>query len=246
MEGEPAYSFVSGYFLKVENNTNRPIYIDLTNCFAINNEGLSVPFFSNASYSTSNDNTKGSSVNLAAVANAVGVGGVVGTLANGISIGSGKSNGSNITVQERPVIVVPPHASMQLPSIKGVKDNQIVDMPWPLFYCPKPVKSFDGQEKYFPTSHLKADNNGLTASQINLTEFGFVNFTPQESPKTLRFLVTYSLDSNFSQYYQLPIELYLKSLYGKEYWHFMNGRIQYDYDNSDNSLLIGISNLFKK
>ena len=100
---------------KLTNKTNRTIYIDLANCFSILN-GEAEPYYVPSATQVTQGNSSGVSVNAGAITGALGIGGAIGTLANGVNVGSGSSSATtNITYSQR-VISVPPMSSKKLES----------------------------------------------------------------------------------------------------------------------------------
>ena len=88
----------------IKNNTDEIMIIDQTNSFLVNSDGSSISYYDPTVRATSNTSTTsqthGSSINLGAVAGALGVGGLVGTLASGINVGSASTDGFSTTNME--------------------------------------------------------------------------------------------------------------------------------------------------
>lgn len=85
----------------VKNNTDEIMIIDQTKSFLVNSDGSSISYYDPTVRVTANtsttSNTKGASLNLGAVAGALGVGGVLGTLASGINVGGAGTDGFSTT-----------------------------------------------------------------------------------------------------------------------------------------------------
>lgn len=85
--------------VEVRNRTSEILTIDQTKSFFINTDGTSTSYFdptvTTTTNSTYSSETTGASLNLGAVTNALGIGGVVGTIANGINV-SGSDTGGNV------------------------------------------------------------------------------------------------------------------------------------------------------
>lgn len=97
----------------IENKTDRTIYLDLANCFLILDNEAEAYYVPTATQVT-NSSSSGASVNVGAITGALGVGGVVGTLANGVNVGGGStSTTSNITYSQR-VLIIPPKSKLEL------------------------------------------------------------------------------------------------------------------------------------
>ena len=76
----PAISF------SIKNKTNQTIYLDLANTFYVS-LGQSICYYILSSTTNSHSSSGGGSINLGAVTGALGVGGAVGTIANGFNVG---------------------------------------------------------------------------------------------------------------------------------------------------------------
>ena len=100
--------------LRVRNKTNRTLYIDLGNSFFIS-MGQATCYYVPSSTTTTHGASSGGSVNLGAVTGALGIGGVAGSLANGINVGGGSTNSTTSTTYSQRVIAVPPMSSVNLP-----------------------------------------------------------------------------------------------------------------------------------
>ena len=85
----------------VKNNTNEIMIIDQTKSFLVNSDGTSISYYDPTVRVTSNTSssseTRGGSLNLGAVAGALGIGGALGTLASGINVGGADTDGFSTT-----------------------------------------------------------------------------------------------------------------------------------------------------
>lgn len=72
---------VVGHRIKVINKTDKPIYVDLGSSYKIMNGGYAVPYFKGAVYTEGSSSMQGGSLNVGAVAGALGIGGALGTFA---------------------------------------------------------------------------------------------------------------------------------------------------------------------
>ena len=113
------YEGVSGIWsttLLVKNKSTKTIYLDLGNCFIIRG-GESVPFYVPTITSSTLGTSRGGSVNLGAVAGAMGVGGALGTLANGINLGGSNSQSTTTTVLAQRIVPIPPTSTKELEKV---------------------------------------------------------------------------------------------------------------------------------
>lgn len=85
----------------VKNMTDEIMIIDQTKSFFVNSDGHSTSYYDptvrTTSTSTMSSSTGGANVNLGAVAGVFGVGGVIGGLLNGVSVGESSTGGTSTT-----------------------------------------------------------------------------------------------------------------------------------------------------
>lgn len=103
----------------VNNRTSQIMIIDQTMSFFINSTGTSTSYYDPTVRTTSQTDvlsrTNGASVNLGAIANAFGIGGIAGSLLGGISVGGAGTRGQEITnttyVADQPKVSLAPRSS---------------------------------------------------------------------------------------------------------------------------------------
>ena len=103
----------------VYNRTSEIMTIDQTKSFFVNSDGKSVSYYDPTIRTTSvtdmSSVTKGGSVNLGSKAGALGIGGTIGQLANGINLGgsgtSGTAETSTTYVADLPQVSLAPHSN---------------------------------------------------------------------------------------------------------------------------------------
>ena len=103
----------------VYNRTSEIMTIDQTKSFFVNSDGKSVSYYDPTIRTTSvtdmSSVTKGGSVNLGSIAGALGIGGTIGQLANGINLGgsgtSGTAETSTTYVADLPQVSLAPHSN---------------------------------------------------------------------------------------------------------------------------------------
>jgi len=108
--------------VEVQNNSDEIMIIDRTKSFFCDKEGVSKPYYDPTvnvlAHSTTSGHSTGVSVNLGSVAKAVGVGGTVGTLLNGVNVGSGNENSSTTTnttyIVDQPSVSIAPHSKANM------------------------------------------------------------------------------------------------------------------------------------
>lgn len=97
----------------VANKSDRTLYIDKGNSFSYKNNTPTC-LFTNASYTSGKEKNSGVGINLGSVANAVGIGGIAGTLMNGMNVGGGRTTQNSTTIQEQRVLALAPKAVYKL------------------------------------------------------------------------------------------------------------------------------------
>ena len=102
------------YLIKIRNKTDGFIYIDLANCFKIYPDGSYRCYYDTKQTTISSGTGSGVSLGLGAVANAFDIGGIAGTLANGLAVGTGSSKSASTTYAQNRILTVPPMATANL------------------------------------------------------------------------------------------------------------------------------------
>ncbi len=113
----------------VYNRTSEIMIIDQTMSFFVNSDGQSTSYYDptirTTSVTNSSSTTKGGSVNLGAVAGALGIGGTMGQLASGINLGGAGTTGSSTTsstyIADQPRVALAPHSNGAMSKVYKVK-----------------------------------------------------------------------------------------------------------------------------
>lgn len=191
-------SIRSGFYIRIKNKTDRVIYVDKGNCFYINSNGESYCYFDNSSTtSVSKGSNTGVSLGLGAVSNVLGVNGVLGTLANGMSIGGGNSGSVTTTYTQERVIAIAPHATKNLTEnsyIKIKKGTLLSSASYKILELVEDLGDID----------LKKDIN---SGQIKLFEEDEIKWKKE-------YFITYSTEASFKTYSTLNFEVYIHELIG--------------------------------
>lgn len=182
--------------ITLRNKTDKIIYVDLGNSFFVRGDEAS-PLYVPSSTSVTGGSNSGAGVNVGSVTNALGIGGIAGTLAQGVTVGGGKSKYSTTVTYSQRYISIPPMSSTTL-------DPQLIYLP--------------GNNPYnLEISRCTDDkNNGVC---VYLKEFGLrrgdtLNWDETSSPVKIRSFIKYSLDSEFKETGQLNTSLYVKKMIG--------------------------------
>lgn len=193
-----------GIMVNVRNKTNKTIYVDLGNSFYVS-LGQAQCYYVPSSSSTTHGASNGGNVNLGAVTGALGIGGVAGTLANGISVGGGSSNSTTNTTYSQRVMAIPPMSSLNLPP-QYMYGNEAKTL----------AKGFSlNSSSYYglsPYVHfLKESDDGPLF-------FGDkYEYSEENSPLQLSNILAYSYEENCSSLKSITTNLYLRNLLGKSY-----------------------------
>ena len=121
----------------VENRTSEIMVIDQTMSFFVNTDGNSTSYYDPTVRTTEvtdhSSNTKGTSVNLGAVAGALGIGGRLGGLLGGVNVGNADTEGTSIsnvtTIADQPRVSLAPKSQGQMSKsfkISGVGKGTLV------------------------------------------------------------------------------------------------------------------------
>lgn len=178
------FSYKPHICFSVKNKQNKTLYLDLGNTFYVS-QGQPVCYYIPTATTTSSGSSGGGSLNLGAVAGALGVGGAVGTLASGVSVGGGSSKSTSTTTYSQRVIGIPPYATVQL--------------------SPKPLYP----DKSYPVFNFSSDCEGGTMMVgDNYT------YAEETSPLQMSFILAYSEMENCECTKSAPVNLYIRQLLG--------------------------------
>lgn len=208
----------------VRNRTNQTIYLDLGNSFFISN-GEAKPYYTPSATTTSSTSGSGVGVNAGAVTEALGIGGAVGTLANGITVGGGNSSTTSTVTYSQRVMAIPPMSVRKLEAQRLFNDDSgLITKGMNLCSGGYPEVNFRTNKKEEPTQ------NGEV-------------FTYSESSLPIKFsaILTYSYQENCVDTKTCSVSLYVKNaitfpenkaaMGGDNYWTCLKlGKTIPDYD----------------
>lgn len=179
------------YYIEIKNKTNKIIYIDKGNSFrSINN--VSTPFYDTKQISVSSGSGSGGSVGLSGIASALGVGGIVGDIASGVSVGGGSSSTVSTTYTQLRILAIPPQSSAYISEHKW--DN----------YKGNKWKQISEAEVYQVACRGETINKG----QIN-------EYNAYNSPWKYKYFIVYSTTPDFKTYSSVNMSLYVKYIVGE-------------------------------
>ena len=190
------------------NKSNKTIYVDLANCFVMQN-GLAKPYYVPSATSTSQSSTSGGAINMGAVAGSIGVGGALGTLAGGVTMGGSNTNTSTTTTYSQRIISIPPMSSISLDpqDIGQGEDNNN-----------KNEQKYEILKPYIPFL-LKNDymSESKKSYRINMERWKRgqkLDLPIVENAAPLSVHLTYSLDEQLSSTQSMRADFYLRQIMG--------------------------------
>ncbi len=186
--GETYFDQISPHVsIIVENKTGDFVYLDLGKSFIIRNGNAEAFWNDTKVYKTEGKNSN-TGVNVGAIANVLGVGGVVGDLANGVTVGTGKT-GSNTTVTTLPrVEILPPFSKKEIktPICKG--------------------------DCY--SNRIEQDEYALCYNNYLLPQGETVEFSKDNSPISFSGIINYSLSETCETSKNVVNHFYLNKMIG--------------------------------
>lgn len=202
--GTPDYNLHNKFFVQIYNKTDNIIYIDLGSTFRVMGDGTSKVYFDTSQTTVNKGNISGASINFGAITGAAGIGGAVGTLANGVAVGGGNTTSISKTYMKQRIVSVPPHGRIPLEKYiiertKGSKFEIISE----------------GEDFHF--DYLKGQNPPVTIG-------GKYIYKEEDSPYRAFYTISYSKEPDFSSIYNVKASIYLRELIGGAKWpmYFVN------------------------
>ena len=106
------------------NKSDSIMYIDMAESYHILN-GTAQQLYTNSVTTDFSSGSRGTTVNLGSITNALGVGGVVGTLAHGVNVGGSDTSGSSTQIFEERYISIPPMSRKPVKSVIFQESREI-------------------------------------------------------------------------------------------------------------------------
>ncbi|MBQ9671270.1 MAG: hypothetical protein IJV34_00270 [Prevotella sp.] len=180
------------FFVQIYNKTDQIVYIDLGSTFRIMKDGSSKVYYDNSQTTINKGNGSGASINLGAIAGATGIGGAVGTLANGVNVGGVSNSSVSKVYAKQQIIAIPPHGKMPLE-----KDQR----EW--ISNSKSEVVFEGERFYCKAKKEEMPKRGEK-----------IFYNESDSPYHADYVITYSKDSEFVMSYIVKASVYARELIG--------------------------------
>ena len=193
--------FTPAVKFSIKNKTNRILFIDLGITY-FSSIDETICYYIPSSTSSSHSTTGGASVNLGSVASAVGVGGLVGGLANGINVGGGSNNTTVNTTYAQRVISVPPMSTV------GLEPKYLFGNKYKKICVGARLISYSA-------IYYNCDPHLYFSKKTGVMYFGdHYKYTEDCSPIQFSFVISYSYDESCTTTKTVSSFYYLKDLYG--------------------------------
>ena len=189
------------YAISVTNKTDENIYIDLGECFVSGAVagGFRAFYDGTTQKSVHNGKTNGGAINLGGVTNALGIGGVVGTIAGGVTLGESSQHSLTTTYINERFVTIPPHCATKISVYKAVQT--------------KPAGLFSPAE-YELITKGESFNDALRRRSDKYLKGGVHTFSESDSPYKRDYIITYSKDPNFRVYTKNQFSVFLYQVIG--------------------------------
>lgn len=189
----PSSPVARPFSVAVKNNTQKVVYVDLGNTFFVSGGGA-IPYYVPTATSTATSSSSGVSVNAGAVTGALGIGGAVGSLANGVNVGGGHNSTTVNIVYSQRIIAIPPLSTIQLED-KPTWNIESGHYGNGIYY------SLSRNCPFFRCQNEIAIGEGHT-------------YTENDSPIKFKFYITYSFTEDCSTTKTMTTEIYGRYILG--------------------------------
>ena len=192
------------------NKTDDIIYIDKAKSFFITGSEYT-PYYVPSSSSSGSSESSGIGMNLGAVTGVLGIGGALGTLANGISVGQGTTTSESTTIYAQRIIAIPPHASV------NIGENYLIY--WDL---QNHMISFLVQ-KHIPfmmSCGFLSEKKKRYVVDYGKMNNGEIIHVPFVEDATMSVLLTYSKTEDMSASQSIRTDFFLKDIMGLAKWSY--------------------------
>lgn len=206
------------YDIVLKNKTNKSIYVDLANCFKTTNLGVSYCYYSSDIITENKESTSGGSFNLGGITNAVGIGGVAGSLANATTVGKSNATSLSKTHINQRILQIPPKGRTFLSKFEYVTEKKATSFTYGKY------ELLNQGEEFFFSEPMSQDRNIANSLKLDYKtlplNLGSVKmgeerkFTIENTPYTANYHLVYSTKEDFSTYSVLSPTLYINKIIG--------------------------------
>lgn len=215
------------YNILLKNKTDKIIYVDLGTCTRTSNHGEHRVYYTSEDISVGQSSGGGVSLGMGAVTNALGVGGVIGTLANGVSVNRGSEGMVNKSYSQMRVLSIPPYGTSYLTDYKYMESRKETEFRLATYVLAEKAEEFN----FYTYGNNKLDTYESSKScKFFLIQFdrtfkikrGVVNqgeeknYIVENSPLVYNYVITYSTVNDFSTYSTLNSTLYVSKIIGTD------------------------------
>ena len=149
------------------NKSDSMMYIDMAESYHVLN-GTAQQLYTNSVTTDFSSGSRGATVNLGSITNALGVGGVVGTLAHGVNVGGSNTSGSSTQIFEERYISIPPMSRRPVKSaIFEQESREIGNERWRIWKDTQGI-FFDKKGNYNYTSSSSPAHEYIFSYTFNL------------------------------------------------------------------------------
>ena len=202
------------YNILLKNKTDKIIYIDLAACRRTSSLGEHRIYYTSEDIGVGHSSGGGASVGLGAVAGALGIGGIAGTVANGIGIGSGSSTTVSKNYTQMRVLSIPPRSTAYLTNFKymEVKKAHLLDNS--KYVLGEKAEEFCFLDMQFPIDAFCLDYMNMNIKRGIVNQGEEKEYSKENSPLVYDYAITYSTTNDFSTYSILSSTLYVNKVIG--------------------------------
>lgn len=200
------YRTVRRYLLKLTNKTDKTIYVDKGNCFRISSDGKAYNYYDTSVHTAATiGGGSGATMNVGAVAGVLGIGGVVGQLADGLNVGGGTQHSVSTTYNQQRILSIPPHSFCYLTEDKFVQTQKNGLLNAAKYHAVESSESF-------LFMNLPVEQIGISKDVLHEGEVR--TFFAGELPWSRKYTITYSTSETFNTYSCLQCDMYIKEVVG--------------------------------
>lgn len=197
--------------INLYNKTNKTIYIDLANSF-VSTHGDAMAYYVPSATTVTTGSSTGVVANLGAVTAAAGIGGTIGVLASGVSVGGESGSQKSTTTFSQRIVAIPPMSSKSLPAMSIEEGQELLEntlaAKYRLFN-----KIIDQYVPYFlEIGLLKEKKDKYTIP--NLSRGEKIDIPVDLDVIPLSAFLTYSLDENLTTTSSMKMDFCLRQIMG--------------------------------
>lgn len=193
--------YIAFVAVQLTNKTDKTICIDCASTMRINQDGSYRIFYDGKSYGQNTAKGSSAGLNLGAVTGALGIGGIVGTLAGGVNVGGENSAGISIVHGNDRFLVIPPHAKATLPAN--------------IYPAKKTV--FRRYEEIGLKDFAEA------CPQEKVEEYAPIYLEENDSTRGPKFIISYYYEDDPMTQYRMQFQLYAYEVFGGGYSDKIDG-----------------------